>query len=60
MGLQLDPTRNMGAYNVEMRRESFWLRGPFETFDHDRGVEFMLADIPKIRAALDQAERNIL
>lgn len=59
MGNKLDPMPTMGEYNVEVRRESFWLYGPFETFDGDGGVELMLADIPKIRAALDQVESHI-
>lgn len=59
MAHQLDPSPEMGAFNVEVRRESFWLHGPFETFDNDKGVEFLLTDIPQIRAALDQVEAHL-
>lgn len=58
MGMCLDPTPEMGDFSTEVRRESFWLRG-VEVHSGDHGAEFMLADIPKIRAALDQVEEHL-
>ncbi len=70
MGVLLDSTPEMGEYSVEIRRESFYLRGQ-DTYDGEKrhaihvypdscgqgNVEILLEDIPKIRAALDQVER---
>lgn len=58
MGYCPEATRDMGNFCVEVRRESFWLRG-VDVFTGDHGVELMLADIPKLRAALDQVERYL-
>jgi hypothetical protein len=72
MGYCAKPTTDMGEYSVEVRSESFILRGEDSylgekehglfvwAVPHDGrqgSVEILLADIPKIRAALDQAER---
>jgi hypothetical protein len=72
MGYCAQPTPDMGEYSVEVRHESFILRGE-DSYEgekehglfvwavpaggHQGSVEILLADIPKIRAALDQAER---
>jgi len=58
MGYCPNPTQEMGAFTVEVRRESFWLRGT-DVFPGDDGIELLLTDIPKIRAALDQVERHL-
>jgi len=72
MGYYAHPTPAMGEYSVEVRSESFILRGEDSYLgEKEHGifvwavpsngrqgsVEILLADIPKIRAALDQAER---
>jgi hypothetical protein len=73
MGTILDQTPEMGEYSVEVRRESFYLRGEashegkgehaiyvYETNASGRGsVEIITADISKIRAALDAVERFV-
>lgn len=74
MGMCLDPTPEMGEYSVEVRRESFYLRGEdsthfdqrhaIELYPHYAGgnqgtVEILIEDIPKIRAALDQVEQYL-
>ena len=69
MGMCLDSTPEMGEYSVEVRRESFYLRGEdsfhktavhgmqLYTNAHGQGtVEILIEDIPKIRAALDVVE----
>jgi hypothetical protein len=72
MGYLARPTPQMGEYSVEVRRESFIIRGE-DDYDSPRrhvlhlsprrpghrtgSAEILLEDIPKIRAALDQAER---
>lgn len=58
MGMCLDPMPAMGDFSTEVRRESFWLRG-VEVYTGDHGAEFMLADIPKIKAAIAQVERYL-
>lgn len=72
MGTILSQTHAMGEYSVEVRRESFYLRGE-DTFAGEKThaiylypnpypngrqgtVEIPLEDIPKIRAALDAVE----
>lgn len=70
MGVQLEQTEAMGEYHVEVRRESFYLQGIDRTGKHTitvypsvdsrngEGVaEILIADIPKIRAALDAVEQ---
>jgi hypothetical protein len=71
MGMQLEQTPEMGEYIVEVRRESFYIQGisgqrenkhtifVYPDVDgHGDGVaEILIADIPKIRAALDEVER---
>lgn len=70
MGMQLDPTPEMGEYSVEVRRESFYLQGEYTGDGQKRhaihvypdpcgqgNVEILIEDIPKIRAALDQVEK---
>lgn len=68
MGYVAEPTPRMGEYSVEVRRESFYLRGDLHAHrvfiypwgeEGDGTVEFLTADIPKIRAALDQVERHV-
>lgn len=71
MGLCAEPSPEMGEYHVEVRSESFYLRGE-DDYDHRFNgapkprhtiwtnggtAEFLIEDIPKIRAALDQVER---
>lgn len=56
MGMVLDSTPEMGEWSVEVRRESFYLRGPSE----DDFIEPMLSDIPKIRASLDLIEQYLI
>ena len=69
MGMCLDSTPDMGEYSVEVRRESFYLRGQdsyeqmrrhgINVYDSGHGqgtVEILIEDIPKIRAALDRIE----
>ncbi len=71
MGMMLDPTPEMGEYSVEVRSESFYLTGAdsynqthiphtigvYPSGTSDSGtVEIEIADIPKIRTALDQVE----
>ena len=75
MGYCAKPTPEMGEYSIEMRSESFVLRGEDSYLgEKEHGIfvwavpnggsqgeffreEILVADIPKIRAALDQAER---
>lgn len=73
MGYVAEPTPEMGEYSVEVRSESFYIRGgdsykgPVEhgiyvypnpyPDGHQGTAEILLEDIPKIRAALDQVER---
>ena len=72
MGYCAQPTPEMGEYSVEVREESFYLRGEdsygvdavphgifvYPSHDSRQGTaEIPIEDIPKIRAALDQAER---
>lgn len=70
MGMCLEPTPEMGEYTVEVRRESFCLRGEdtyegprrhaIHLYPNDCGqgtAEILIEDIPKIRAALDQVEK---
>lgn len=69
MGMILDATPEMGEYNVEVRRESFYLMGAdnhkgkqrhaIELYPNEHGqgtAEFLIEDLPKIRAALDAVE----
>jgi hypothetical protein len=74
MGMCLEPLPQMGEYSVEVRRESFYLRGE-DAYNGDRRhainlyparpdgdqgtVEILIEDISKIRAALDQVERYV-
>lgn len=73
MGLCLESTCAMGEYEVEVRRESFYLRGARNEDDQARHainlypdkpigrqgtVEILIEDIPKIRAALSLVVRN--
>jgi len=72
MGHCPDSTPEMGEYSVEIRRESFYLRGAdsyngparhaIELYPSPHGgsqgtIEILLEDIPKIRACLDLVER---
>lgn len=63
MGMCLDSTPAMGEWSTEVRRESFYLRGPMEAYPSDFSgggtAEILLTDIPKIRAALDQVEEYL-
>jgi hypothetical protein len=78
VGYCAEPTPEMGEYHVEVRRESFYLRGE-DDYDYAYNgaeqprhaiilyprtegcltgtIEFLIEDIPKIRAVLDQVER---
>lgn len=68
MGMILESTKEMGEYSVEVRRESFYLRGMDGSRHHitvyphtDRPVsagtvEILTEDIPKLRACLDAIE----
>ena len=66
MGFCPTPTPEMGEYSVEIRRESFCIGSEVDNDNrfnctacgHNR-VEILLADIPKIRAALDQVEAHV-
>ena len=70
MGYIPEPTPEMGQYRVEVRRESFYLLADDEgaaelslilypDFGDPRTgtVELSLADLPKLRAALDLVEQ---
>lgn len=72
MGMCLDSTPEMGEYSVEVRRESFYLRGEYAPQHRARhaievypepgnptqgSIELLIEDIPKIRAALDLVEK---
>lgn len=71
MGCIVESTPAMGEYHVEVRRESFYLQGidpdperrhtifvyPDVDGNGDGVAEILIADIPKIRAALDEVER---
>ena len=62
MGIIHESTPDMGSLTVECRTKSFYVTGD-EVYtyapDGDRGtVEINYADIPKVRAALDLAEKN--
>ena len=65
MGMCLDATGDMGDFEVEVRRESFKLyggEGPSQMYaDQGRtgGIEISIADIPKVRAALDLVEEYL-
>lgn len=50
MGFIPAPSPEMGDVSVETRRESFWLRGNFDS------TEILYSDIPAVRAALDMVE----
>lgn len=58
MGMQHEPTADMGDFAVETRRESFYLTCPRVVAYSDGYIEIEYADIPKMRAALDQAEQS--
>lgn len=73
MGLLVESTPEMGEYSVEIRSESFYLRGDdsyngnvrhaIELYPSPPGgnqgtVEILIEDIPKIRAALDLVEKH--
>lgn len=62
MGYCPTPKPEMGEFSTEIRRESFYIRGPMEAYAGDGPgigtVEINTADIPKIRAVLDQVERH--
>lgn len=75
MGFIPEPTLEMGEYTVEVRRESFYLRGaetkagaerhaiwiyPDLRFERQGMVEILIEDIPKIRAALDLVEKTVV
>jgi hypothetical protein len=55
MGLCLDPTPEMGEWTIEIRRESFWLRGPTE----DDYIEILKDELPKVKAALAQVDEYL-
>lgn len=72
MGACLESTPEMGEYEVEVRRESFYLRGEdsysglqrhaIHLYPHECGqgtIELLIEDIPKIRAALDLVEKHL-
>lgn len=73
MGMILESTPAMGEYSVEVRRESFYLRGEdnyerdgrhaitvYEVADRRTGtVEILIEDISKIRASLDEVEKYL-
>lgn len=73
MGMQLEQTPDMGEYFVEVRRESFYIQGISGQRDNkhtifvypdvdgkgDGVAEILIADIPKIRAALDAVEQYV-
>lgn len=68
MGMILESTSQMGEYSVEVRRESFYLRGdgrhvifvyPNREDDSFGTVEILTEDINKIRACLDEIERYL-
>lgn len=74
MGMCLESTPEMGEYSVEVRRESFYLRGadsydkrqrhaielyPSSPDGRQGTVEILIEDIPKVRAALDAVEAHL-
>lgn len=61
MGVMLESTPEMGGYGVEVRRSTFYLAGPITVYENpgfDSVAEFDIAEIPKIRAALDLVEKH--
>jgi hypothetical protein len=68
MGLILTQTDKMAPYSVEVRNESFYISapdGPHGIFVYpnkasDQGTaEILIADIPRIRACLDEIEKHL-
>lgn len=69
MGYCAQPTEAMGPFLVEVRRESFKINAERPSFSQpyvypdpypngsQGSVEFLISDIPALRAALDQVER---
>ena len=61
MGFCLEPTDEMGEFSTEVRRESFYIRGPMCCYEA-AGVgcaEISIKDIARIRASLDQVEKHL-
>lgn len=61
MGMQLEETPEIAAFEVELRRESFYIHSRNNELvlyeDADGGtVEISYSDIPKLRAVLDLVE----
>ena len=55
MGFCHEPTPDMGRFEVETRRESFYLHIQDDSRPHP---EFLYTDIPALRAALNQAAQD--
>ena len=55
MGFCHEPTPDMGRFEVETRRESFYLHIQDASRPHP---EFLYTDIPALRAALNQAAQD--
>jgi hypothetical protein len=64
MGHILQSTPDMGEYEAEVRRESFYLYGhkiclyPDQSDDRHGTIEIDYKDIPKLRAALDLVDEK--
>lgn len=58
MGMQHEPTADMGDWEVETRSESFYLVCPGVFAYADGAIEISYSDISKMRAALDQAKKE--
>lgn len=48
MGMCLDPTPEMGEYSVEVRRESFYLRGAYAYRETKQGVPHAIVVYPEM------------
>ena len=63
MGTILDPTPEMCDFSTEVRSKSFYICGPMSVYEDggswDSTIEIDIADIPKVRAALDQVEKYL-
>jgi len=67
MGLVLEQTKVMGHFSTELRQESFYISTaerekmflyPRDDFKAGGQAEFLLEDIPKIRACLNAIEKE--
>jgi hypothetical protein len=59
MGMQLNPTSEMGEIQTEIRSKSAYIYSGGEFSAEDGVIDIDFPDIPKLRAALDQIESHV-